>query len=189
MGAGCRPRDVNREVADVKEAERAFEKAAVTLGKYLKNKAFVPPEELASKYGKSFGELRRQLKEDLEAYLKACILEGVEIYGDAGGKKAVEAINALHKAEGLGERVGRIAFGGCPPYRPGADRDAAMGEVAHSARKRMGEIREAAEMQRKRVWEEVYMPYLECRKQHSPGSREASEKVGRHGQAGGHKGI
>ncbi len=179
----------NQEVMATEEAEKAFKKAAATLGKYRKNKTLVPPYDLAGKYKKSFGELKQQLKDDLEAYLKACILEGMEIHGQAEAQKAAEAINALHKAEGVGGRVGRIAFGGCPPYRPGAAGDTAIGEVAQSVQEDMAKIQETAKEQRRRVWEEVYMPYLERRRQYPQGSQAASEKEERHGQTGEHKEI
>ena len=64
-----------------------------------------------------------------------------------------------------------------------------MGNVAHSVQEDMAKIREIARAQHRRVWEEVYMPYLERRKQYPQGSRKASEKEDHHGQTGERKEI
>lgn len=92
------------------KAEKALEKAAATLERYRKNKTLVPPEELAGKYKKPFENLKRQLKEELEDYLRLFILNGLQVRNDDEGQRIIAEINQAFKEAQIGSRVGRAAF-------------------------------------------------------------------------------
>lgn len=90
--------------------EKSFEKAAVTLERYRKNKTLVSPEELAGKYKKSFQKLKHQLKEELEEYLRLFILDGLQVRDDEEGNQVIADINQSFKEGQIGKRVGQAAF-------------------------------------------------------------------------------
>lgn len=89
-----------------------LEKTAITLEKYRKNKTLIPPADLAGKYKVPFEKLKNQLKTELEAYLKAQILEGLPVAKDDYGwlEEFTQAMSRIISESEIGKRVGRAAL-------------------------------------------------------------------------------
>lgn len=121
------------------KAEKALEKAAITLERYRKNKTLVPPEELAGKYKKSFERLEQQLKAELEEYLKLRVIEGLQIIDNDEGRRTIDRIDQMIQASGAGREVGRAAF----------------------QRFDLEEIERLAGELHWKIHEEIYKPYVE----------------------------
>lgn len=127
----------NSEGNAVGNAGRALERAGRTLENYKKNLAAVSPEDLAGKYRKAFLRQRQKLKEELEEYLNAFVLEGIRILDDEEGRGVAGSIVRMLRSNGAGEKAGRAAF---------QELD-------------LGKVVQVAQEQRDMVWD-VYGAYL-----------------------------
>lgn len=94
----------------MEKADEALKKAERSLERYRKNKTMVHPEELEGKYKKPFEKLKKQLKEELEEYLRFFVLDGLQIRNDEEGRQVIAEINLAFKEMKIGKRVRRAAF-------------------------------------------------------------------------------
>ena len=96
----------------MEKATEILEKTAVLLEKYKKNKTLVSPADLAGKYKVPFEQLKAQLKEALETYLRVYSLEQLELATDNQGhlEEFAETVNRIFSESGMGKRVGRAAL-------------------------------------------------------------------------------
>lgn len=118
-----------------------LEKAAVLLEKYKKNKTLVSPADLAGKYKVPFEQLKAQLKETLETYLRVYSLEQLVFTTDNQGylEKFAETVNRIFSESGMGKRVGR----------------AALKEFD------LEQVKRLAEELRVRIYNEAWVPYFQ----------------------------
>ena len=125
----------------MENSAETLEKAAVTLERYKKNKTRISPADLAGKYKVSFDKLKRQLKEELEAYLKMyCIEQLVFVKDDKGYfEEFAGTVNRIFSDSGMAKRVGKAAF-----------KEFDLEKVKH-----------LAEELRVKVYEEAWVPYFE----------------------------
>lgn len=100
----------NGEDRGMGDAGKALERAGRTLENYKKNLATVSPEDLAGKYRKAFLRQRQKLKDELEEYLNAFVLEGVRILDDEEGRGVEDSIIRLLRLNGAEEKVWQVAF-------------------------------------------------------------------------------
>lgn len=124
----------------MEKAAEILEKAAVTLEKYKKNRTLVSPEDLAGKYKAPFEKLKRQLADELEAYLKTYSLEQLVLVKDNMGylEKFSETVKRIYSDTGMAKRVGMAAF---------KDFD-------------LEQVKLLAEELRVRIYEEAWVPYF-----------------------------
>ena len=127
----------DREDGSGGRAAQALERAGRTLENYKKNLAAVSPEDLAGKYRKAFLRQRQKLKDELEEYLNAFVLEGVRIPDDEEGRGVADSITQALRSGGAGKKAGQAAF-----------QELDLGKVVRIAQE-----------QREMVWE-VYGAYL-----------------------------
>lgn len=127
----------NREDGAGGSAGKALKNAGRTLENYKKNLAVLSPEDLAGKYRKSFLRQRQKLKEELEEYLNAFVLEGIRILDNEEGRDVAGSIIRMLRSDGAGEQAGRAAF-----------QELDLGEVVRIAQE-----------QRDMVWD-IYGAYL-----------------------------
>lgn len=119
-------------------AAEAQERLAATLEKYRKNKTLVPPEDLAGKYKVPFMALVKQLQEEIEEYLKAYSLEGLQVANDEHLNEFVEAANQIFSDPEMRRQAGKAAF---------KEYD-------------MSKIKQIAEQLKRRLYHEVWLPYF-----------------------------
>ena len=97
-----------RKVRELKNADEALKQAALTLEKYRKNKTMVAPEDLQGKYKIPYAKLKKQLADELTAYLKTHCLSGMS--GKPVSEAFIEEVNQTYASEHIGEKVGKAAY-------------------------------------------------------------------------------
>ena len=124
----------------MEKAAEILDRTAVLLEKYRKNKTNIPPEDLAGKYKAPFEKLKRQLADELEAYLKAYSLEQLVLGKDNMGylDSFSESVKRIYSDTGMAKRVGVAAF----KYFD------------------IEQVKNLAEELRVRIYEEAWVPYF-----------------------------
>lgn len=93
----------------MKKPEERLKTAVLTFEKYQKNKTMVPMEDLKGKYRVPYQKLKKQLADEVEAYIKAyCFGDMIVQYDDAG--VFVEKVETLYQEQQFGKRIGAAVF-------------------------------------------------------------------------------